>query len=237
MPTHLVSLVTAAEHPAALARFWADLLGWRITAEAPAEATVQAPPGDGCEIALSFVPASQPKNGKNRLHLDLASTSAQHQRETAARAVSLGARPIDIGQHNVPWTVLADPEDNEFCVLEPRTEYAESGSLAAIVVDAQDPARLARFWSSLTAWPVAADEPAITALRNPTGRGPALEFLRAHTPKHGKNRLHLDLAPRRDDDHTAETRRILAAGAREIDVPGAVFADLEDNEFRLLAPR
>ncbi|MEJ7707783.1 MAG: VOC family protein [Nocardioidaceae bacterium] len=36
------------------------------------------------------------------------------------RLVSLGARRIDIGQGDVEWVVLADPDDNEFCVLTPR---------------------------------------------------------------------------------------------------------------------
>ncbi|MFE3172538.1 VOC family protein [Amycolatopsis sp. NPDC059090] len=235
MAPRLVNLAIAAEEPARLARFWSELLGWHTTAESPDEVTVHPSPGDGCDLTLVFVPASRPKTTKNRLHPDLSSTSAQNQRETVARAVSLGARPIDIGQHNVPWIVLADPEDNEFCVLEPRQEYANSGALAAIVVDAEDPARLARFWSPLTAWPITAEEPAITTLSNPSGRGPTLEFLRAKTPKHGKNRLHLELAPARDDDSAAETRRLQAAGAHLVGQTD--FTDPEDNEFRLLAPR
>ncbi|WP_159396475.1 VOC family protein [Amycolatopsis sp. AA4] len=237
MATRLANLVAAAEEPARLARFWSDLLGWRLTAESPAEATVQPSPDDGCDLTLVFTATSRPKTGKNRLHLDLSSTSGENQRETVSRAVSLGARPIDIGQRNVPWIVLADPEDNEFCVLEPREEYADSGAIAAIVVDAQDPARLARFWSPLAAWPITADEPAITTLRNPAGRGPTLEFLRGHTPKHGKNRLPLDLR----GDHPDETGRFQAAGARLTGParPHALqleFTDPEDNEFRLLSP-
>ncbi|SFQ43196.1 hypothetical protein SAMN05421854_11265 [Amycolatopsis rubida] len=238
MAPRLANLVTAAGQPARLARFWSDLLGWQFATESPDEATVQPPPADGCDLTLAFAATARPKITKNRLHLDLSSTSGENQRETVARAVSLGARPIDIGQHNVPWIVLADPEDNEFCVLEPREEYANSGAVAAIVVDAQAPARLARFWSPLTAWPITADEPAITTLRNPTGRGPTLEFLRVNTPKHGENRLRLDLY----GDHPAETARIQAAGARLIGAtqPNAFqadFTDPEDNEFRLLFPR
>jgi hypothetical protein len=37
-----------------------------------------------------------------------------------ARLRSLGAAPADVGQHDVPWVVAADPEGNEFCVLTPR---------------------------------------------------------------------------------------------------------------------
>ena len=34
-----------------------------------------------------------------------------------ARLRALGATDVDVGQGDVPWTVLADPEGNEFCVL------------------------------------------------------------------------------------------------------------------------
>jgi Glyoxalase-like domain len=62
-----------------------------------------------------------PKVGKNRVHLDLRSGSADHQAAQVARLVGLGAHPADIGQgEGVPWVELADPEGNEFCVLAPR---------------------------------------------------------------------------------------------------------------------
>ncbi len=57
---------------------------------------------------------------KNRVHLDLATTSAADQADLVARLRALGAAPADIGQGDVPWPVLADPEGNEFCVLTPR---------------------------------------------------------------------------------------------------------------------
>ena len=37
-----------------------------------------------------------------------------------ARLLELGARPADVGQDEVTWVVLADPEGNELCVLSPR---------------------------------------------------------------------------------------------------------------------
>jgi hypothetical protein len=54
---------------------------------------------------------------KYHVHLELATTSAAHQTELAARLKELGATPADVGQGNVPWKVLADPEGNEFCAL------------------------------------------------------------------------------------------------------------------------
>ncbi len=56
------------------------------------------------------------KSGKNRLHLDL---RADGDRDAElARLLALGARRVDVGQApDVSWTVLADPEGNEFCLL------------------------------------------------------------------------------------------------------------------------
>jgi hypothetical protein len=51
---------------------------------------------------------------KNRLHIDL---RPDDQEAEVERLVDMGARPVDIGQHDVGWKVLADPEGNEFCVL------------------------------------------------------------------------------------------------------------------------
>ena len=56
------------------------------------------------------------------------------------RLLALGAVPADIGQGDVPWTVLADPEGNEFCVLDPRPTYRDTGPVAAVtLIDAPPP--------------------------------------------------------------------------------------------------
>lgn len=57
------------------------------------------------------------KSTKNRLHFDL---NPVDQAAEVTRLSALGARRVDIGQRDVPWVVLADPEGNEFCVLTPR---------------------------------------------------------------------------------------------------------------------
>jgi predicted enzyme related to lactoylglutathione lyase len=242
MATRLVNLVVDAARPRKLAGFWAALLGWQVAVDQPDEVEVHAPPGDGWELDLIFVPSPVPKAGKNRIHLDLASTSAGHQAVLVERALELGARRLDLGQGDVPWVVLADPEGNEFCVLEPREEYADSGAVAAIVVDAGEPAGLAGFWSALTGWPVSSAEDVIVGLRAPSGRGPWLEFLRSAEEKLGKNRLHLDVAPRSGEDHAAAVAQVVAAGAAPADVgqgdvPWVVLADPEGNEFCVLTPR
>ena len=130
MATRLVHLVADAADPSGLARFWAQALGWQVAAEEPGEVVVW-PPGydypDPAVLPLVFVPLPEPKTGKNRVHLDLASSSAADQAATVRRLLSLGATQADIGQGEVPWVVLADPEGNEFCVLDPRPVYTAPG--------------------------------------------------------------------------------------------------------------
>ena len=57
---------------------------------------------------------------KDRVHLDLGPRPGEDHLAEAKRLQDLGARPVDVGQGDVPWVVLADPEGNEFCVLTPR---------------------------------------------------------------------------------------------------------------------
>jgi hypothetical protein len=241
MPTRLECVVVDAADPPALARWWAGALGWMVTVERPGETAVEPP--DGLGIPLVFVPVADPKAGKNRVHLDLRSASAGDQQDRVARLTGLGARPADVGQgRDVPWVVLADPEGNEFCVLDPRDWYAGSGALAAVVVDAADPLALARFWSAAAGWPLAGSGDTWAALRSPSGAGPFIEFLRVPEPKRGKNRLHLDVASYPGDDHAAEVARLRALGATPADVgQGAaswvVLADPEGNELCVLSPR
>ena len=56
---------------------------------------------------------------KNRIHIDV-NPSDRDQAEEVERLLALGARHADVGQGDVSWVVLADPEGNEFCVLSSR---------------------------------------------------------------------------------------------------------------------
>ena len=242
MSTRLCNVVVDAADPAGLADFWVKLLGWRVSHADDDEVDVVAPPDDGWEFDLVFVPVSEPKVGKNRVHLDLSSASPDHQMSIVAHAESLGATRVDVGQGNVPWIVLADPEGNEFCVLEHRPEYAASGAIAAVVVDAEDPLRLAEFWSAASGWPVVETTRWTASLRSPSGRGPWLECIHTGEPHRVKNRVHLDVAPFPGDDLWAEVTRLVELGARKVDVgqgsvPWQVMADVEGNEFCVLTPR
>jgi predicted enzyme related to lactoylglutathione lyase len=245
MTTRLVHMVIDANDPPRLGRFWAAALGWEVAAEEPDEVVVWPAgfnyPGPAA-LPLVFVPVPEPNSGKNRLHLDLASSSAAHQEQLVTRLGDLGARPADIGQGTVPWVVLADPEGNEFCVLDPRPGYAGIGPVAAVVTDCADPAALARFWESAGGWRRPGQDGEMHALRSPAGVGPYLEFLPSSDVKKVKNRMHLDVAPLTGDDFQAEVSRLREAGAASVDVgqgsaPWEVMADPEGSEFCVLSPR
>jgi catechol 2,3-dioxygenase-like lactoylglutathione lyase family enzyme len=98
--------------------FWSEALGWPLVWDQDEETAIQSPSG-GTKIAWGGPPVN-PKNGKNRLHFDLAPPAHGDQQAEVDRLVSLGATRIDIGQGDVSWVVMADPDGNEFCVLTPR---------------------------------------------------------------------------------------------------------------------
>ena len=106
-----------ARDPLALAGFWQEALGWRRTYESDDEVVLEPPEGspqDGVAPDLLFIRVPEDKVVKNRLHLDL---RPDDQAAEVARLLALGATHVDLGQGDVSWVVLADPEGNEFCVL------------------------------------------------------------------------------------------------------------------------
>jgi hypothetical protein len=142
----------------------------------------------------------------------------------------------------VPWVVLADPEGNEFCVLEPRQVYRDTGPVAAVIVDCADPQALTPFWAAAGGFAPHGWDGHLSQLRSPGGEGPYLELLHNPREKLVKNRMHLDVAPGLGDDHEAEVARLRQAGATDADVgqgevSWVVLADPEGNEFCVLSPR
>lgn len=99
--------------------FWSETLGWPLVWDQDDETAIRAPDGTGPLITWSGPPLIR-KIGKNRLHLDIAPPGHVDQRDEVDRLVALGATRIDIGQGDVTWVVMADPDDNEFCVLSSR---------------------------------------------------------------------------------------------------------------------
>ncbi|KPI10208.1 Glyoxalase-like domain containing protein [Actinobacteria bacterium OK074] len=232
-------------------RFWAEALGWSVSSGHPGETNVGRSGFDWRDpvgVRVDVVAVPEPKTAaKNRVHLDLATTSAAHQAELVARLKALGATPADVGQGHVPWTVLSDPEGNEFCVLEPREGYRDTGPIAAVVVDCADPRAMARFWDAAVDWALheVTDDHAV--FRSAKGVGPYLEFLRIDVKTvpdrnrdRDRDRVHLDLLRYPSDDHETEVPRLRALGATDLDigqgdVPWRCLTDPEGHEFCVLA--
>ncbi|TVZ05399.1 VOC family protein [Trebonia kvetii] len=245
MATRLVQIAMNARDDSAVGRFWAEALGWSVASEEPGVTNLE-PPGfvypDPAAVCIDVIRVPEPKTVKNRVHIDLATTSDAHHAAMVARLLGLGATLADIGQGDVPWTVLADPEGNEFCVLEPREVYRDTGPIAAVVADCADPRAMARFWGKAMDWTAREVTDEFAALRSAKGVGPFLEFIRTPDVKTVKNRVHLDLRPYPGDDQAAEVARLRALGATDVDlgqgdVPWTCLADPEGNEFDVLTPK
>jgi hypothetical protein len=122
MTIRVQAVCVDASDPLALGRWWAELLGWRVTYEDDDEVVLEPPAGspeDGVAADLLFLRVPEAKAVKNRLHIDL---RPGDQAAEVARAEALGARQVDIGQgDDSTWVVLADPEGNEFCILRALT--------------------------------------------------------------------------------------------------------------------
>jgi Glyoxalase-like domain len=246
MATRLVQIAMNALDDSAVGRFWAEALGWSLASEEPGVTNLE-PDGfvypDPIAVCIDILRVPEPKTVKNRVHVDLATTSATHQAELVARLLALGATHADVGQADVPWTVLADPEGNEFCVLEPREIYRDTGPIAAVVVDCANSRAMARFWGEAMDWTVHEVTDDHAALRSARGVGPYLEFIRTPDAKTVKNRVHLDLRPYPGGDQAAEVARLRALGATDVDVgqgddvSWTCLADPEGNEFDVLTPR
>lgn len=114
MSSSLVQVAVDAVDTDLVAAFWCAVLGWQELEREDSGYRSIGPAGGGSGIDV--LPVPEAKTVKNRLHLDL---RADGDRDAElARLQALGARPVDVGQApDVTWTVLADPEGNEFCLL------------------------------------------------------------------------------------------------------------------------
>ncbi|MEW2331978.1 VOC family protein [Micromonospora chersina] len=98
--------------------FWSEALGWPLVWDQDEETAIQSPLG-GPKITWGGPPL-MPRTGKQRLHFDLVPPAGGDQQAEVDRLLTLGATRIDIGQGDVSWVVLADPDGNEFCLFPPR---------------------------------------------------------------------------------------------------------------------
>ena len=214
----------------AVAAFWAGLLGRGVRPE-PGGALV---PGDDRQVGLRFVSSDRAQVGARRLHLHLTSKTWQDQQRSVDTVLRLGGRHLDVGQsHEDGFVVLADPGDNELCVIEPHNSFlAGTGYLGEVTCEGTRPVGL--FWSRALDWPLVWDDHEETAAQSPLGGtkvswgGPPI------SPKQGRNRQRFDLVA---DDPEAEFHRLISLGARLVGelADGIELADPDGNEFDLRA--
>ncbi|MFE7397895.1 VOC family protein [Streptomyces sp. NPDC057557] len=121
MAVSFYSVVVDTHDLPSLARFWCQVLDWKVLFEADDEIVIGA--DKSAVPGITFVPVPEKKTVKNRLHIDLA---PDDQAVEVERIIGLGARRVEIGQGaDVSWVLLADPEGNEFCVLTPKNSLID----------------------------------------------------------------------------------------------------------------
>ncbi len=113
MSSFIFNVTFDAADPRRLAAFWSEVTGYTTVAERDDFVALQAPDKRGVRRIL-FFQVPEPKVAKSRMHVDLASRDPAVE---VARLVALGAKKIEERQGNgTSWTVMLDPEGNEFCV-------------------------------------------------------------------------------------------------------------------------
>jgi catechol 2,3-dioxygenase-like lactoylglutathione lyase family enzyme len=114
MPSSVDTLTIDCADPRRLAAFWTQALGYELEESTDEEASIVDPSGRGWPLLFLVVPEG--KSVKNRLHLDVRPPRSMD--EEVQRLEAAGAtvqRRVDEGDSF--WTVMQDPEGNEFCVL------------------------------------------------------------------------------------------------------------------------
>ncbi|HLR97125.1 MAG TPA: VOC family protein [Jiangellaceae bacterium] len=240
---YLENLVFDSLDPQRLGRFWEAAVGAETLTDEPDAFETRLQHQNGPYLDLCFPRVPEPPSEPVRLHLDL--RGGEHQQATVDQLLGLGARHLDIGQHDVPWVVLGDVEGNAFCVMEEREAYVNTGPIAALPLDSSDPRRDSELWAWITGWTQVPGTPqtAPLTLHHPSRLGPLLELCPEPEPKGpGKNRLHLDVRLETGEDPDQAARGITERGGRELDpgwgeLPWRVYADGSGNEFCVLPAR
>ncbi|MBM0232160.1 VOC family protein [Micromonospora sp. STR1_7] len=238
MTSRLFAVCFAANEPLRVARFWSAILGREVVDDP--QHGVMLLPRDETDFRLRFPSTSEPKVVQNRAHIELTSDSLEHQRQTVARALELGARHVDVGQlPEESHVVLGDPDGNEFCVLGPgNTFLAGCGFLGDLACDGSQ--AVGYFWSQALGWPLVWDQDQETAIQSPRG-GPKIAWGGPPLmPNGGRDRVTFDVAPGVGDEPRAEVDRLLSLGATRVGEGHdgtVVLADPDGTEFRVLTPR
>ncbi len=220
-----------AQDPVRVADYWAALLRGQVAVRADGARVVV--PDDEGSVPLVVVRTDAAKTLQNRIHLDLATSSAGEREQLVARALALGGTTADVGQSpDEPHTVLADPEGNELCVIDPGNEFlAGTGTVGAVNCDGTRAVGL--FWSAALGWALVWDQDEETAIQSPRGgskitwSGPPL------MPRGARDRLRLEVSA--TAPLTTAIGELTALGARtvRVDEGEAVLRDPDENEFHL----
>ena len=123
VPVSLLAVIVDCRDPHSQAEFWAQVLAYKVNQRNTDEFQVSDPAGVGGSLYFMKVP--EPKVGKNRLHLDLVTSGSME--DEVMRLVGAGAQLVEVRQDPASldnpdtWTVMRDPEGNEFCVTSTST--------------------------------------------------------------------------------------------------------------------
>ena len=215
MTVELQAIVLAAASPENLGRFWAHALRWDLVeAEGGGVAVL---PTDVTRFHLLIRTPATAKAGQNPIHFDLTTSSLDDQQRTVDELVSLGGRHIDIGQSpDETHVVLADPEGNELCIIEPGNRFlASCPRLGAVNGDGTS--ALGYFFRDALDWPLVWDQDEETAIQAPDGTGPRLTWSGPPLlPKAMRERFHLHVAPTAGTASDRALEHLLGVGATRL---------------------
>ncbi|MPZ73736.1 MAG: VOC family protein [Nitriliruptorales bacterium] len=238
MVSRLVALCVEAVDPIRVARFWAAVLQWDVdqaSRHGDSHDAVGVVSPDRKTIRMLFLPVQARKANKNAIHLDLSSSSLDDQSEAVAKFIERGAQHIDVGQRpEESHVVLADPEGNEFCVLEPGNSFVDNRSRFGSITCDGSP-EVGHFWSAALGWPLVWDQDGETAIRASDATGPFITWGGPTPTSDMPRRWHFDITPL-DGGQEAEVERLISLGAIPVKTAGGdparvVLADPDQNPF------
>jgi catechol 2,3-dioxygenase-like lactoylglutathione lyase family enzyme len=217
-----------AHDPTRLGEFWSGILGREVVEHSGGVLL----PGGIDQLGLRFITNPVAKTEPNLAHIHLTSATASDQEKTIAMAIDLGARHLDFGQTPADGhIVLADPDGNEFCVIEPGNNFlAGCGFFGELACDGSRDVGL--FWSSALGWPLVWDQDQETAIQSPNGGTKVSWGGEPAAPPEVTRRHRFYLAT--DEDVGTEVDRLVSLGATRLnhgEGRSVILVDLDDSEF------
>lgn len=217
------ALCIDASDAAREAAFYAAALGLELQPHDDGPARLSGP-SPAHTVWINEVP--EPKAAKNRLHLDVQCASVPE-------LEALGATVLTPANEHQHWTVMADPEGQEFCAFV-RTEVP-GYRLYELGLDCADHVATSQWWAAVLGVEAHADESGFSYIEPmPAAPFSAISFSPVPEPKTVKNRVHLDV-------DVASIESLVMAGARVLrpqddEIRWTVMADIDGNEFCAFVP-